>query len=135
MQNLKNCVNLFTSDIFRKRCEYTRLKDVEILKYLVKHKLHSKVGGMEVWREVEKVSLMNTKFFKIINGLLPLTLMQNLFPNEHTFQSLQTHFRKSILPNLCQFKEITENDRKLFGSVASVPSTSFSVRSLAPLRV
>jgi len=74
----------------KKRFEYTIKEDVDVLRFVLKHNLYDQVGGNKAWKTVARA-----------------------FP-QRSYQSLQNHFRRAILPNLDKYTDLTESERNLF---------------------
>ncbi|KAK4023403.1 hypothetical protein OUZ56_008815 [Daphnia magna] len=75
--------------------EYSIEEDLSILKFLLSKNLHDKVEGNTTWKIVHRE-----------------------FPT-HSSRSLRNRFQQHILPNLDNYKDLTDNERNLFSRCSS----------------
>ncbi|KAI9555843.1 hypothetical protein GHT06_018360 [Daphnia sinensis] len=94
----------------KRRNEYSAEEDIAILKFLLLNSLHDKVEENTTWKIVHRE-----------------------FPT-HSSQSLRNRFRRHILPNLDNYKDLTNTERNLFsgGSSSDDSCTSLAGKTQKP---
>ena len=78
-----------TEETVPSRRPYSRSDDEAILKHLVKNKDYSRVGGRQLWVEMEQL--------EVVGG--------------RSWQSLKEHFRKAIMWNIRSYRFLTKEQR------------------------